>query len=345
MTTNEPHVSIIIVLYNSEKYLPKLLKSLASQDYNHKKMEVVFVDNSQGIHLRYLNKLIYEFNFYIKFKYIKLKNLGYCLGNNIGFNYTNKNSKYLLVLNPDTYLENNFITELINYMERNPNIAIASSKVVYPYLNLEGSSKIYLDAYGSIIGEKIAKKLSLNVNFFYVSGAAIMIRRDVFIKLEGFDPWLFMYHDDVDLAWRARLLGFQIGYTENTKYYHLKEKIEYGHSLNLIKYYFMTRNRIRILIKNYCLSNLFKVLITILLIMMRGFYSSIVTKKAEFIIITLKAFKWNIINLKNTIRYRYKVQNSRKICDKKILNHYMTRKPIEIMIFAIRKYISEKDFT
>lgn len=74
---------------------------------------------------------------------------------------------------------------------------------------------------------------------FYASGAGVLIRSSVLDHIGGmFEPMYFMYHEDVDISWRARLAGFDIGYADDSVVYH-----RYEFSRSMKKFYWMERNR------------------------------------------------------------------------------------------------------
>lgn len=74
---------------------------------------------------------------------------------------------------------------------------------------------------------------------FYASGAGMLIRSSIIDQIGGmFEPSYFMYHDDVDISWRARLAGFDIGFADDSVVYH-----RYEFSRSMKKFFWMERNR------------------------------------------------------------------------------------------------------
>ncbi len=83
------------------------------------------------------------------------------------------------------------------------------------------------------------------------SGAAMLVRNALYQKIGLFDDSFFMYHEDLDLCWRARLYGWRIVLAPKSRVYH---KYEFSRSIK--KYYFMERNRFITIFKNYHLITL-----------------------------------------------------------------------------------------
>lgn len=139
-------------------------------------------------------------------------------------------AEYVLVLNPDVELEPDFARETIDAMAVRPGVALASGKLLRPGGRLidsagieMGRSRRFRDrgseepddgSYGAV--EAV----------FAVSGAALMIRTAAVSALslagELFDEDFFTYHEDTDLAWRARQLGWQSLYVPTARATHVR---------------------------------------------------------------------------------------------------------------------------
>lgn len=136
----------------------------------------------------------------------------------------------ILVLNPDVELEPEFAAALLDELNRRPEVALASGKLLRPGARLIDSAGIEMrrsrrfhdrgseqpddGRYGEV------------ETVFAVSGAALMIRRAALpsLALEGeiFDEDFFTYHEDTDLAWRARKLGWQCLYVPAARAIHVR---------------------------------------------------------------------------------------------------------------------------
>jgi curved DNA-binding protein CbpA len=181
-----------------------------------------------------------------------------------------------------------------------------------------------LDIFGFPINEGI------QTNFFYADGAAIFMKKADFFELGMFDDTMFLIQEDVDLSWKARLMGFSLLKAENIIIFHKS-----GHSIDdqtdksksksksfsssRFRRYYGERNSLRNLLKNYSILNLIWILpitttIAILEILM---FTLIGNPKAGMAYI--KAYYWNIINIGDTLKKRKWIQNRRTVGDVVIL--------------------------
>jgi len=117
-------VSIIIVNYNLTNEVRKLLNSIKKyvRDIN---FEVIVIDNNSPE--RDIEGLVNEFPEY-KFELLKT-NYGFGHGNNVGVKKTT--GKYLLLLNPDTFLINNLPSNLYNFAIKHPEFAVIGPLLIY----------------------------------------------------------------------------------------------------------------------------------------------------------------------------------------------------------------------
>ncbi|NKQ39271.1 MAG: glycosyltransferase family 2 protein [Methanosarcinales archaeon] len=302
-----PFTSIIIVNFNGKTDLEECLPSVLKQNYPN--FEVVLVDNDSSDDSIAFVKINYQ-----SIKIIQNnKNYGYAKGNNIGFQSTS--GKYIVVLNPDTVVEKNWLLELVKTMEENPKTGVCQSKI----LLYDNSNAINTD--GNMInflgfgwaGNHTKKDLHETKikSVSYPSGCSMILRRSTLDEVGLFDEDLFMYHDDLDLGIRMRLMGYDVLCNPKSVAYH-----KYIFVKNKRKYYFLERNRWVILMKIYEKKTLFGFL-PALLFMEFGllaisikegwFYGKISSYKYLFKNLTLIKIKRNII------------QKNRKIDDKELL--------------------------
>ena len=210
-----PTVSVQIVTYNSEKDIKGCLNSVFSQSYPVEK--VTIIDNkSKDQTLQII----------APFKNVQLIrndiNNGFAGAHNQGIQ--NSKSDYILVLNPDVRLHRDYIKHIIYKMEEDFEIGMATGKL---YRNI---NQLILDSTGIIIkknrrafdrgsGEIDEGQYDDSIELFGVSGAAAIYRREMTndISYEGqfFDESFFAYKEDVDVSWRAQLLGWKSQYIPN----------------------------------------------------------------------------------------------------------------------------------
>lgn len=266
-----PLVSIIIINYNGKKFLPDLFKSVFSQTY--KNTEIIFVDNAS----------LDNPGSFIKKKHQSIKtifnknNLGYAGAANQGIKESQ--GKYILILNPDIFLKEDFIEKLIKRAEKDQNIGAVSGKMLsWSFTNKEktdiiDSTGILAKKSGFFLdrgqGEKDEDQYKSG-EVFGVSGAAMFLRKkaleDIKIFNEYFDNDFFAYKEDVDVSWRLRLLGWKCFFEEKAvlwhcrslgkKETHLLSKIYSRREFSLKAKKLSYRNHYLLLLKNMFFQNM-----------------------------------------------------------------------------------------
>ncbi len=159
-----------------------------------------------------------------------------------------------------------------------------------------------------------------------VSGCSFAIRREVFEELGGFDPDFFLYLEDIDLSWRARLAGYKILYVPSSIVYH-----KFRLSVAPWKEFYLERNRYLMLLKNYSLKML--ILMTPAL-----FVTEIVTwghailNGFPYVYNKLRAYWWILANPGRILNKRREIQKNRKVSDKEFLRLLEWKIPFEQVI-------------
>jgi GT2 family glycosyltransferase len=244
-------VSIVILNYNGEELLKNCLSSVLETDYPN--FEVIVVDNaSKDGSLLIANAFAPRSNL----KIIPLeKNLGFSNGNNIGAR--NATGKYLVFLNNDTVVERQWLTELVVTLERNPDVGAVQSKLLFLYQPEKvQSSGNFIDSFGFTIPRirLVTEKNKHDAVEIAATGAALMIRRDLFFRIGEFESNFFVYYEDSDLSWRVYLSGKTIRLVPTSIVYHAE-----GASLGSTKLAFRInlyiRNQLFTLLKNYSFFN------------------------------------------------------------------------------------------
>jgi GT2 family glycosyltransferase len=201
-------LSIIIVCYRGWEKLSKCLESIASFAGNEFSMEVIVVDNNSG------DGKIDEFKGkYPQFRFIhNCVNGGYANGCNLGAAEAAGNN--LLILNPDTVAGESEIGKLLREVTQNPDYFIISCRQVRQDGKESKATGLFPGLFSS--GRKSIKKSNrANKNISYpdwVSGSVMIMRKEVFDRLNGFDEDFWMYSEDIDLCKRARDLGGEIAF-------------------------------------------------------------------------------------------------------------------------------------
>ncbi len=177
-------------------------------------------------------------------------NDGFAEGNNIGMRHALKDleSKYLLLLNNDTVVDKYFLDSMVDEGETNEKIGFLGPKIYY-YDNPD-----VIWCVGGKIDWKIARGLHVGnqehdhgqyqtkKHFDYISGASLLIKKDLLEDVGLLDKNYFLYFEETDLELRAALKGYVNRYVPESKIWHKVSRSGGGISKEVGLYY-ITRNR------------------------------------------------------------------------------------------------------
>lgn len=291
-------VSIVICAYNNKDIIGKCIKSVLLQTCKDFKIYLVDDNSSDGTE-EYIKN-----NYPSVVFYKKSDNSGPSISRNIGMSISD--SEYIAFMDSDVELNKRWLEECIYLMDRDESIGICGSKLLYK------SSKDKINSIGGAIsrigvGFDVAKgqknKKFKTKQFLFVCSAAILVRRSMLKKIGGFDDTFFYSYEDTDLGWRANIAGYEVIFNPKAIVYHnLNETVK---KIPDRVYFNSTKNRIRMLIKNYEIHNL--IIYLPLLVLISIFDVLLRSHK----IAKIKGIFWNLSNLKSTIKERSKVQSLR----------------------------------
>jgi hypothetical protein len=314
-----PTIAIIIVNFNGRKWLKGLFESVLASDYPEDKLEIVFVDNDSSD--KSVDYVKLGFGNDARLRIIALnKNCGFTEGNNIGSRYANKKAGYIVFLNPDTQVDENWLKELVSAMESDHTVGMAQS-LLLDYYNrqvIQCAGLYMIDFCGwtwalsrDLSYDQFAHDFPQPIEIFAAMGAAMIIRRDLFYSIGCFDPEFFMFSDEADLAWRVWLMGYRVMLFPKSKVYHAigGSNESRGEFNNKFAEKHRNKNVIRMLIKNYDTEHLFLYLpIAVTLMYIRAVYYVFMKKRASPITGFIQAIIWNILNLPSTLGQRRYIQ-------------------------------------
>lgn len=209
-------LSIIIVSWNVKEYLENCLSSIFSNLKNDLDYEIIVVDNASS------DNAVPELR--IKFPQVQFivnkENLGFGKANNQGFKKSR--GEIIFFLNPDTLIKNKAIQKLVEFIKKTPNIGILGPRVLWPngLIQLSWIGRIDKESRPAqsrgqpltCLLERIfhTKKFRLTkpIRIAGIHGMAMMIKREVFEKLKGFDQDLFLNFEAADLCLRSKEKGY-----------------------------------------------------------------------------------------------------------------------------------------
>ena len=231
MTSNS--VSVIIVSYNVKRYVTHCIETVLCSDYIGEKEIIVVDNNSFDETSQYLRETFPE---------IKLienhKNVGF--GKAVNHAAETATGEYLLILNPDTILQENTISTFVNYLKTHSEVGLIGPKIINPdgtlQLTCKRSFPTLSVALPKLLGfSKIfpQTKWAGKYNLTYldpnkihsvdaVSGSCIFIRKTLFHEIDGFDEQFFLFGEDLDLCFRMKQKGHEIHYVPSTQILHYK---------------------------------------------------------------------------------------------------------------------------
>lgn len=225
----ELDVSIIIVNYKTSRLINECIKSIIRYSFGFT-YEIIIVDNNS----ENLNDVI-ECHNEVNIKFIQLdSNLGFGGANNVGAK--NSVGRNLFFLNPDTLLISNAIKMLSTYLDNNCEVGACGGNLydmhnkptlsfrrILPGVFWEFSELTHL------IPEKILYGRSTHFNYSnkvidvgYITGADLMIPRNLFTRLGGFSDLFFMYFEETDLCLRIKKEHLKIQNIPDARIIHLE---------------------------------------------------------------------------------------------------------------------------
>lgn len=199
-------LSFIILNYQSEQYLDKCLSSLKKNAKGFKYEIIIVNNNPQELSLSTSNSSIQILNTF--------SNLGFARGCNLGAK--DAKGKILFFLNPDTELRSDNLIEFLPLLNHQDIGIIAPSLILQNGKPQPWSGGKKITPLKTILKNIFCKKTTFfakksnPTEVDWVSGAAFLIKKTFFKKINGFDEKFFMYFEDVDLCWRVQKLGSKI---------------------------------------------------------------------------------------------------------------------------------------
>ena len=241
---SSPLVSIIILNYNAGNLLLNCVDSVFKSTYPN--FEVLVVDNISTDNSHIICKEKFEKIHLIKNK----ENLGYCEGNNVGIR--NADGEFIVILNPDTIVEPNWLNHLMSAYSK-------FGEGLYQPKFFSLNEKLVLQSTGNMLhifgfgfardkGKADDEKIKSVEKINYASGTCLFTSKLVLDKVGLLDPFLFLYHDDLDLGWRAAQIGINSFYVPQSIVYHAES---YSIKWSSKKFYWLERNRKYCLLTHY----------------------------------------------------------------------------------------------
>ncbi len=198
-------LSVVMVNFNGAKFLKDALDTVFLSQLPGP-FEVIVLDNHSGDHSR---DVLNAYGDLIRMVF-NAQNTGFSAANNQGVALSR--GEFVFLLNNDTLTDPMACARLIEALVANPKIGAVGPKLK----NQDGSDQLP----GGILGQRqyrttVAKTVS------FLSGAALMMRREVYLSLGGFDEQFFFYNEDLDLCKRIQKAGYSLCFLPTAEVVHL----------------------------------------------------------------------------------------------------------------------------
>ena len=223
-------LSIIIVNYSVYDLLKNCINSIYA-NVSGVEYEIIVADNHSPE--RNIDSIKNDLP---EVRYISLQdNLGFAKANNIAA--SEASGTYLLFLNPDTILTENFIPNIINFMNENYNAGVCAPQLLFSDNSFQSSTGPqmglfydFLESYGLVgfyrkfTSTKYLSNLNKPYEVGWASAACFFIKRANFEAVSGFTEEYFLNYEDIDICTKISKLGFDIIYLPKYKCIHLDHK-------------------------------------------------------------------------------------------------------------------------
>lgn len=312
-------ISVIIVSYRSRDDLARCLPTLYAQGVPTP--EVIVVDNAPGdgtaawltVHYPQLTIITNPVN------------NGYAGGVNLGLEHATGDA--VLVLNPDTELASGALGILHETLTAHPD-ALITPKLLNPDGTVNACGLVM--HYTGIttcrgLGEPAANYQGLHP-VPLISGAAFMARRELLLALGGFDDSYFMYLEDADLSLRARLCGYELLCAADAVITH-----HYTLGMNPQKFYYLERNRLLTLFKNYQAHTLKRILPPLLLTELATWAYALL-RGPRYLAARARGYRQLWLERERWLAARKAVQHKRRRADAELLAESLALLPFDQLI-------------
>ena len=327
---SNPLVSIIILNYNAGDLLLDCINSIQKSTYTN--YEIILVDN---ISKDNSHKKCKE-----QFPSIKLiensENFGYCEGNNIGLRIAK--GQFIVILNPDTIVDSFWLEELLKAYQTNgegiyqPKFLATTDHSML--LSTGNMIQIFGFGFSRSKGDIDKKQYEDLEKINYASGTCLFTSKHILEKIGFFDPFLFAFHDDLELCWRGAINKINSFYVPKSIVYHPIEGTSF--KWNPIKFKLMERNRKYCLLTLYDRQTFFKMLPPLILVDLAVFFfylsKGLIKMKILADIEILKNFK--IINKKYSQNQKIK-----DVSDKEIISYF--KNEVDVPQWVINNKIND----
>jgi GT2 family glycosyltransferase len=217
MPSERPSVTLVVLNWNGKRHLAACLESLIALDYTKSKLELILCDNGSSdgstdfVRQRFPTVKVLALD----------RNYGFAEGNNRAASAAT--GEWVGFLNNDMWVEPSWLDGLLAPLTEKPQLVCLASRIK----NWDGSALDFIGGGVSFHGHgfqvdhgEASSIRDKPRRLLFACGGAMLIRRDLFLEVGGFDPDFFAFFEDVDLGWRLNLLGYDVWYTPTATAFH-----------------------------------------------------------------------------------------------------------------------------
>lgn len=256
MNNDYPFVSIIVLNLNGRHIIHHCLDSLRKIDYPKEKTEIIVVDNGSKdgsadfIKKEYLEVVLLRNN----------ENLGFSAPNNSAAKKAK--GEYLVFVNNDMRVEKEWLSKLIEGIMTKENAATCSSKI----LSWDGKkidhggadSDVFMNArLEGYQEENTPDSFNQEKEILFPLGGSMIIKKQLFLEIGGFDDDFFAFYEDVDLGIRLKIMGYKNYFVPDSIVYHMHSATAKKIPIEKLRV-LQLRNILWVILKNYSSENLAK---------------------------------------------------------------------------------------
>ena len=224
-TTQSPDVATVVLNYNGKEFLQRFIPFFKSNRYQNEKIYIVDNASTDGS-VRWLRSDVTGVE-----TLLLTKNEGYAGGYNTAL--AKIKAKYLALVNSDVEITPQWLQPIIEMMEKDETIGAVQPKILSEskrgYFEYAGAAGGYMDALGyPFCRGRILQQIERDTGqydhapeIFWASGAAFVVRKELFDEVGGFDADYFAHQEEIDLAWRLQLKKYRIMCCTDSVVYHV----------------------------------------------------------------------------------------------------------------------------
>lgn len=237
----------ILIVNTNQKYFSRMCVEAIEKSRVNFEYEIIVIDNhstDESI------GLLHEMEKAGRIKLVESGgNLGYGKANNLGA--THAKGEFVIVSNPDVFVNETTMQTLVDYMEQHPEVGLAGPRLKYYNGETQATCRRYMSFLDLVIKRTPLKRIpvyrrrlknylmedfdhSQSSEVDLITGAYFIMRRAVYNEVGGFDPRYFLFMEDYDLCLKLHLAGYKVVYHPKSEALHYHKRLSDGNIVWLL---------------------------------------------------------------------------------------------------------------